>query len=107
IHRFDVLAGQPPLTGDHLPATGSYSLALSPLALVKGDSLKLTLEATDYRGQNDQGEASGRIAFSDSLVLEVSDEGGVLAAISQADQRSEQQLTEIIKRQLGTGDEPR
>jgi hypothetical protein len=30
----------------------------------------------------------------------------VLAAISEADERSEQRLTDIIKRQLGIGESP-
>jgi hypothetical protein len=39
-------------------------------------------------------------------VLEISDESGVLAAISEADPRSEEKLTDIIKRQLGIGETP-
>ncbi|HZN36334.1 MAG TPA: hypothetical protein VFB80_21040 [Pirellulaceae bacterium] len=85
--------------------TGKYALALGklPLAqkLVKGDRVKLTLEVTDFRG-----DAGGASYFSDPLVLEISDESGVLAAISEADERSEQRLTDIIKRQLGIGESP-
>jgi hypothetical protein len=104
-HRFEVLGGPRPIIGDQLPITANYRLSLSPLNLAKGDSLKLALEVTDYRGASERGELTGRTAMSDSLMLEVSDESGVLAAISQGDQRSEQQLTEIIKRQLGIGAE--
>jgi hypothetical protein len=44
---------------------------------------------------------------SEPAVLEISDENGVLSAISEADKRSEQQLNEIIQRQLGTeGERP-
>ena len=68
---------------------------------MKGDRLKLTLEAVDYRG-----DAPGESYLSDPLVLEISDEAGVLAAISEADQRSEQRLTDIIKEQLGIGESP-
>jgi hypothetical protein len=39
-------------------------------------------------------------------VLEVADEAAVLAAIAEADKRSEQQLSEIIERQLSSGGEP-
>ena len=85
--------------------TGKYALALGklPLAqkLAKGDRVKLTLEVTDFRG-----DAAGASYFSDPLVLEISDESGVLAAISEADERSEQRLTDIIKRQLGIGESP-
>lgn len=85
--------------------TGKYPLALAklPLAekLAKGDRVKLTLEVVDFRG-----DVEGRSYFSDPLVLEISDESGVLAAISEADERSEQRLTDIIKRQLGIGESP-
>jgi len=106
LHRFELQASNEPLFGDRLPVAGNFPLSLSPLKLAKGDSLKLTLEVTDYRGENDQRQPIGQAALSDSLVLQVSDESGVLAAISEGDQRSEQQLSEIIKRQLGIGDQP-
>jgi hypothetical protein len=64
--------------------------------LVKGDNLRLYLEAVDYRGQ-----LPGQSFRSDLLVLEVSDESGVLTAVSEADVRTEQRLTDIIKQQLG------
>ncbi len=90
-----------PLAGSALPLNGSYRLDLSPLALEKGDQLRLTLEATDYRG-----DTPGETAQSEPLILEISDESGVYAAILEADERSEQRLSEIIKRQLGIGDVP-
>ncbi|HTN77330.1 MAG TPA: hypothetical protein VL096_18855, partial [Pirellulaceae bacterium] len=83
------------------PIRGAYELHLSPLMLVKGDRLKLTLDITDYRGA-----AVGQTYLSDPLILEISDESGVLAAISEADERSEQRLTDIIKKQLGIGESP-
>lgn len=83
------------------PVRGTYTLDMSKLKLSKGDRLKLTLEITDYRG-----EAPGQTYLSDPLVLEISDESGVLAAISEADERSEQRLTDIIKKQLGIGESP-
>ena len=105
-HRFPIIAGKQPLTGERLPLTGKHVLSLSPLKLAKGDRVKLTLEVTDYRGENERGEMVGTTYASDPLVLEVSDESGVLAAISEADQRSEERLTDIIKRQLGIGESP-
>jgi len=100
------------LTADRMPHLGSYALDLSrlatsgadtavPLALAKGDRLKLTLEATDFRGAMPR-----ETSPSEPLVLEISDESGVLAAISEADERSEERLTEIIKQQLGIGETP-
>lgn len=105
LHRFELLAGKPVLS-DRLPLAGRYSLPLSPMTLAKGDRVKLTLEVTDYRGENDQGIPTGQLHAGEGLVLEISDESGVLAAISQADERSEQKLTDIIKRQLGIGETP-
>jgi len=89
-----------PLLAERLPLKDSYRLELSPLKLVKGDQLKVTLEAVDYRG-----EAPGESTQSEPLVLQVTDESGVLAAISEADERSAQQLDAIITRQLGIGDQ--
>ena len=67
--------------------------------LAKGDRLRLTVEAVDYRGN-----LPGESYLSDPLVLEISDESGVLSAISEADERSEERLTDIIKQQLGIGE---
>jgi hypothetical protein len=105
-HRCTIYDGPQPLTGKELPRSGRYPLALSPFSLAKGDRIKVTLEVTDYRGENDQLQPIGVAFASDSIVLEISDEAGVLAAISQADPNSEERLTEIIKRQLGIGEEP-
>lgn len=84
-----------------LPRIASYEFDLKPLALVKGDRLKLTLEVVDHRGA-----APGETIVSDPLYLEISDESGVLAAILEADEKSEQRLSDIIKRQLGIGESP-
>ena len=63
--------------------------------------MRLTLEIQDYRG-----DQPGETFLSDPLYLEISDESGVFAAILEADEKSEQRLTEIIKRQLGIGESP-
>jgi hypothetical protein len=93
------------LTSAKLPASGEYKLQLGKLKLspklAKGDRIKVVLEVVDYRG-----DQPGVSYYSDPLVLEISDESGVLAAISEADERSEQRLTDIIKRQLGIGESP-
>ncbi|MEZ6112029.1 MAG: hypothetical protein R3C99_13560 [Pirellulaceae bacterium] len=96
----DLLAGGP-LVAEQLPRRGEAPIDLGSLGLVKGDRLKLTLEVTDYRG-----ESPGVTILADPLILEISDESGVLAAISEADERSEERMTEIIKQQLGIGDSP-
>ena len=94
------------LPASDLPIARRYPLELAPLNLVKGDRLKIALEVTDYRGENELSEPLGVAFASDSLILEISDEAGVLAAISQADPNSEERLSDIIKRQLGIGEEP-
>jgi hypothetical protein len=105
-HRCSIYDGPEPLTGEQLPRIGKYALALAPYSLAKGDRIKLTLEVTDHRGENERQEPRGIAYQSDPLVLEISDEAGVLAAISQADPNSEERLTDIIKRQLGIGESP-
>ena len=87
------------IPGNELPQDASYALDLSSFELGKGDRLKLELEAVDYRGQN-----PGQAYRGDPLYLLVSDESGVLAAISESDEKSEKQLSDIIKRELGIGD---
>ena len=106
-----ILMQSQPILADQLPLVGTYELDLASIRVeqegqpvraevAKGDRLKLTLETIDYRG-----ETPGESHMSDPLVLEISDESGVLAAISEADERSEQRLTDIIKQQLGIGSE--
>jgi hypothetical protein len=105
----------PPLErGDSPPAQraltelrDSYPLPLASLGLHKGDRVKLVLEARDDRGENEPGsEASAVRSRSEPLVLEVSDEAGVLAAIAEADEQAAQALSELIQRQLGIGETP-
>ena len=86
------------IAGDQLPLDASYALELSTFQLKKGDRLKLELEVLDHRGDN-----RGEVVRADPLYLQVSDESGVLAAISESDERSEKQLSDIIKRELGIG----
>ena len=63
--------------------------------------MKLTLTVVD-----DRGALPGRSSPSESLVLEISDEVGVLAVVLEADERSEQRLTDTIKIQTGIGESP-
>jgi len=105
-HRIEMLTQPRPLVGAGLPVQGQHAFSLAPLKLAKGDRVKLTLEVTDYRGENKAGQPAGVAYQSDPLILEISDESGVLAAISEADPRSEERLTDIIKRQLGIGESP-
>jgi len=79
---------------------GQFTLDLNALKLEKGDQVKISLEAVDYRGEN-----PGQAALSDPWTLQVTDERGVLAAMAEQDERSARQLDEIIRRQLGIGDQ--
>jgi hypothetical protein len=87
--------------GTRAPTTirDRYVLDLAPLSLGKGDQVTVVIEATDYRGGSE-----GKSAASDPLVLQVTDERGVLAAMVDSDERSARQLDAIIERQLGIGD---
>jgi hypothetical protein len=78
---------------------GTFPLELTSLKLAKGDQLRVTFEAVDYRGT-----LMGKSALSEPLILQVTDERGVLAAMVEADERSAKQLEAIIQRQLGIGD---
>jgi hypothetical protein len=84
--------------GEALPIKAAYALDLSSLGLQKGDQVRITLQVVDYRG-----EADGQLAQSEPITLEVTDESGILAAISESDERSARQLDAIIERQLGVG----
>jgi hypothetical protein len=78
---------------------GRHPLDLRPLGLTKGDEVHVTLEAIDFRGVN-----AGQSARSEPIVLRVTDESGVLAGLTEADERSARQLDAIIQRQLGIGE---
>jgi hypothetical protein len=93
------LIDRPIENGPQKVLQGRYPFDLASMNLVKGDQLKITLEACDFRGKR-----PGHWAASESLVLHVTDERGVLAAMSETDQRSARQLESIIQRELGIGD---
>jgi hypothetical protein len=76
-----------------------YPLSLSGFDLRLGDQVRIELQATDYRG-----ETPGKSAVSEAVILTVTDESGFLAASTETDQRSAEQLDAIIR--LGLGDSP-
>lgn len=88
-----------PLAKNQLPWTSRDAVDLRPWALRKGDRVQVTLQATDYRGAR-----SGASVTSQPLYWEISDEAGVLSAILEADVRTQQELEEMIARQLGLGE---
>jgi hypothetical protein len=83
---------QPTLRGKHL-------IDLKSLNLVKGDEVRVTLDAVDYRGSR-----PGAVAQSEPLIFTVTDESGILAGLVEADEKSARQLDQIIQRQLGIGE---
>lgn len=76
-----------------------YRLNLAPLKAAKGDQVKVTLRAVDYRGAQ-----AGRPALSDPLLFQVTDERGIYAAMAEADQESARQLNAIIEQQIDVGE---
>lgn len=82
---------------------GSHVVDLAALApLEKGDRILIDLEVADYRGDLPAQTAS----LAEPIVLRVTDERGVLAAMIEADKRSYGKLESIIQRQLGIGEGP-
>jgi hypothetical protein len=86
---------------ESLPLKGSAAIALKSLGLKKGDQVRVTLQATDYRG-----ESEGRTISSDPIVVDVTDEPGLLASLYESDERGARQLEAILERQLQTGSLP-
>lgn len=81
--------------------TDRFRLDLTPLKAVKGDQVKLTLQAVDARGNQ-----PGKPGTSEPLVLHVTDEQGILAAMSETDRESARQLQTMIERQIDVGEGP-
>lgn len=96
--EFPIPLAPQPLVGQNLPHRSQFRLELAKMKLAVGDQLKITLAATDFRGAQ-----PGETTESDPLLLEISDEAGVLAAIGEADERSEKRLNDVIKQQLDVG----
>ena len=76
-----------------------YRMDLSPLELRKGDQVKITVRAVDFRGRRE-----GKSALSEPFVFQVTDEEGVLAAMTETDRQSAERLDIMIQRQLGIGE---
>lgn len=76
-----------------------YPLDLSAFKLVKGDELKVTFVAYDYRG-----EAESQRSFSEPVIFQVTDRQGILSGLLETDEESAKQLDAIIRRELGIGE---
>ncbi len=92
-------AGQAGWVGvDQLPLEGIAPVKLAGLGLQAGDRVRLIVRAVDYRGA-----AAGQAATSEPVLLDVTDEPGILAALTESDERSVEQIDAIIDRELSVG----
>lgn len=87
-----------PVLKNKLPLAGTYRLSLDQFKLAKGDQVRLVLEATDYRG-----DQAGKSTKSDPVILQITDEGGIMAALSETDRHAFDQMNVLIQRQTQTG----
>jgi hypothetical protein len=83
---------------DRLPLEGLAAVQLDGLGLRVGDQVRLIVRAVDYRGA-----ADGQVAESEPVLLDVTDERGILAGLLESDERSLEQLDAIIDRELAVG----
>lgn len=95
----DILQRIPDQSQPQKALRGRLELDLGPFGLAKGDQVRVTLEALDYRGDH-----PGTPVQSEAVVFQVTDETGILAGLVEADEKSARQLDEIIQRQLGVGE---
>lgn len=86
---------------ESLPLKGSVAVPIGALGVKKGDQVRVTLQATDHRG-----DAEGRTVSSDPILVDVTDEPGLLASLYESDERGARQLDAILERQLQTGSLP-
>lgn len=77
-------------------------LDLTPFKLEKGDELRLTVEALDYRG-----DLEAKVGLGEPLILKVTDRSGILSGLNESDQFTVKQLDTIILRELGIGGDQR
>ena len=83
---------------ERLPLSGTVAVPLGKLGLEVGDQVRLTVRAVDYRGSR-----PGKTGESEQIILEVTDERGIIAALAESDEQSVQQLDAIIERELSVG----
>ncbi len=74
------------------------TLDLTHYGLEKGDEVRVTVVADDYRG-----EFPSNTGYSEPLIFDVTDRNGILESLLEIDQQSAKQLDEIIERELGIG----
>ena len=77
---------------------GQVTVPLSSYELLKGDEVKIVLEATDWRGS-----ISGQKGSGEPISLTVTDLNGILVQTGEEDKKSAKQLDEILRREMGIG----
>ncbi|MGO8748601.1 MAG: DUF4175 family protein [Thermoguttaceae bacterium] len=93
---YEFAKGKPP----EKSVQNKYRIPLAPLGVVKGDTVKLTLSAEDYRGAKEE----GRSTLSEPLIFQVTDERGIYAALSEQDRESLDRITNMIDNQTDVGE---
>ena len=93
--------GDPPLVGAALPHAGKVAVPLGGYGLKKGDFVRVTIEAVDFRGPT-----PGQATTSAPIDFSVTDENGVLEALQRADTQAAEELRTIIEDQLRVGEKP-
>ncbi len=98
--NFDVLSlpRDKPLLRPRIPYSGILRLPLSSLGALKGDKVAITLEATDFRGDEPH-----KTTASEPIVLQITDEAGIMAALVDSDKRAADQMDVLIQRQTEVG----
>ena len=89
-------AGQAPLKSFQV----RHRLSLTQLQAGKGDQVKVTLRAIDFRGAGQEGKP----ALSEPLLFQVTDERGIYAAMAEVDRESARQLQAMIEQQIDVGE---
>jgi hypothetical protein len=77
-----------------------HRFLLTPLNAVKGDQVRVTVRAVDFRGGPERGKAS----LSEPMVFQVTDERGIRDAILEQDRESARQLNTMIENQIDVGE---
>ena len=91
---YDLPAGETP----QRLISGEFPLNFAPLGVVKGDTVKVTVWAKDFRGRRE-----GKASSSEPLVFQVTDELGVLAHLAEADKLTAGELKTMVEKELGIG----
>jgi hypothetical protein len=76
-----------------------YEFSIAPLKVSKGDTIKVTLHAQDFRGGRE-----GKTASAEPLAFQVTDLLGFQASMLEADKQSARELRIMIQRELGIGE---